>query len=151
MIIIICETPRGCGGLVGLMTWVEVNAAPELIHTPPLRLKQKSADRTALNTDMYCLLKCSPLILAVAVCHGWLFGDFVGKQKELDEISLWPLPQKFQSSAVAFKLSPGSFQIVHAKQSSAGPSCGLLENAFRRYELYSPLFTFEPVLCYKRA
>uniref|UniRef100_A0A8C1U5Q5 Beta-hexosaminidase subunit beta n=1 Tax=Cyprinus carpio TaxID=7962 RepID=A0A8C1U5Q5_CYPCA len=77
---------------------------------------------------MYCLLKCSPLILAVAVCHGWLFGDFVGKQKELDEISLWPLPQKFQSSAVAFKLSPGSFQIVHAKQSSAGPSCSILVN-----------------------
>uniref|UniRef100_A0A8C1P8Z6 Beta-hexosaminidase n=2 Tax=Cyprinus carpio TaxID=7962 RepID=A0A8C1P8Z6_CYPCA len=118
------------------MTWVEVNAAPELIHTPPLRLKQKSADRTALNTDMYCLLKCSPLILAVAVCHGWLFGDFVGKQKELDEISLWPLPQKFQSSAVAFKLSPGSFQIVHAKQSSAGPSCSILVNAFRRYFEY---------------
>uniref|UniRef100_A0A8C1YUK8 Beta-hexosaminidase n=1 Tax=Cyprinus carpio TaxID=7962 RepID=A0A8C1YUK8_CYPCA len=100
------------------------------------RLKQKSADRTALNTDMYCLLKCSPLILAVAVCHGWLFGDFVGKQKELDEISLWPLPQKFQSSAVAFKLSPGSFQIVHAKQSSAGPSCSILVNAFRRYFEY---------------
>uniref|UniRef100_A0A8C1MBP2 Beta-hexosaminidase n=1 Tax=Cyprinus carpio TaxID=7962 RepID=A0A8C1MBP2_CYPCA len=93
---------------------------------------------------MYCLLKLAPLFLAVAVCNGWLFGDFVGKQKEQDEISLWPLPQKFQSSAVAFKLSPASFQIVHAKQSSAGPSCGLLENAFRRYELYSPLFTFEP-------
>ncbi|XP_059406539.1 beta-hexosaminidase subunit beta isoform X2 [Carassius carassius] len=85
---------------------------------------------------MYCLLKCAPLILAVAVCHGWLFGDFVGKQKELDEISLWPLPQKFQSSAVDFKLSSASFQIVHAKQSSAGPSCSILENAFRRYFEY---------------
>uniref|UniRef100_A0A8C2AXR3 Beta-hexosaminidase n=1 Tax=Cyprinus carpio TaxID=7962 RepID=A0A8C2AXR3_CYPCA len=85
---------------------------------------------------MYCLLKLVPLFLAVAVCNGWLFGDFVGKQKEQDEISLWPLPQKFQSSAVAFKLSPASFQIVHAKQSSAGPSCSLLENAFRRYFEY---------------
>ncbi len=101
-------------------------------HTPPVRLEQKSADRAALNTAMYCLLKCAPLFLAVAVCNGWLFGDFGGKQKELDEISLWPLPQKFQSSAVAFKLSPASFQIVHSKQSSAGPSCSLLENAFRR-------------------
>uniref|UniRef100_A0A8C2F130 Beta-hexosaminidase n=1 Tax=Cyprinus carpio TaxID=7962 RepID=A0A8C2F130_CYPCA len=98
-----------------------------------------------LTGAMYCLLKLAPLFLAVAVCNGWLFGDFVGKQKEQDEISLWPLPQKFQSSAVAFKLSPASFQIVHAKQSSAGPSCGLLENAFRRYELHSPLFTFEPI------
>ncbi|KAK9975098.1 hypothetical protein ABG768_023157 [Culter alburnus] len=86
---------------------------------------------------MYCLLKFAPLFLAVSVCHGWLFGDFVGKQKELNgEISLWPLPQKFQSSAVAFKLSPASFQIVHAKESSAGPSCSLLENAFRRYFEY---------------
>ncbi|XP_048044476.1 beta-hexosaminidase subunit beta isoform X2 [Megalobrama amblycephala] len=86
---------------------------------------------------MYCLLKFAPLFLAVSVCRGWLFGDFVGKQKELNgEISLWPLPQKFQSSAVAFKLSPASFQIVHAKESSAGPSCSLLENAFRRYFEY---------------
>ncbi|XP_067262250.1 beta-hexosaminidase subunit beta isoform X2 [Chanodichthys erythropterus] len=86
---------------------------------------------------MYSLLKFAPLFLAVSVCHGWLFGDFVGKQKELNgEISLWPLPQKFQSSAVAFKLSPASFQIVHAKESSAGPSCSLLENAFRRYFEY---------------
>uniref|UniRef100_A0A673MNG1 Hexosaminidase B (beta polypeptide) n=1 Tax=Sinocyclocheilus rhinocerous TaxID=307959 RepID=A0A673MNG1_9TELE len=85
---------------------------------------------------MYCLVKFAPLFVAVAVCNGWLFGDFVGKQKELDEISLWPLPQKFQSSAIAFKLSPTRFQIVQAKQSSAGPSCGILENAFRRYSEY---------------
>ncbi|XP_052448666.1 beta-hexosaminidase subunit beta [Carassius gibelio] len=85
---------------------------------------------------MYALLKFAPLFLAVAVCNGWLFGDFVVKQKEVDEIALWPLPQKFQSSAVAFKLSPARFQIVHSKQSSAGPSCSLLENAFRRYFEY---------------
>uniref|UniRef100_A0A673NKD2 Beta-hexosaminidase n=1 Tax=Sinocyclocheilus rhinocerous TaxID=307959 RepID=A0A673NKD2_9TELE len=85
---------------------------------------------------MYCLVKFAPLFLAVAVCNGWLFGDFVGKLKELDEISLWPLPQKFQSSAVAFKLSPARFQIVQAKQSSTGPSCSILENAFRRYFEY---------------
>uniref|UniRef100_A0A672MCB7 Beta-hexosaminidase n=1 Tax=Sinocyclocheilus grahami TaxID=75366 RepID=A0A672MCB7_SINGR len=85
---------------------------------------------------MYCLVKFAPLFLAVAVCNGWLFGDFVGKRSELDEISLWPLPQKFQSSAVAFKLSPARFQIVQAKQSSAGPSCSILENAFRRYFEY---------------
>uniref|UniRef100_A0A671NBF8 Beta-hexosaminidase subunit beta n=1 Tax=Sinocyclocheilus anshuiensis TaxID=1608454 RepID=A0A671NBF8_9TELE len=85
---------------------------------------------------MYCLVKSAPLFLAVAVCNGWLFGDFVGKQKELDEIALWPLPQKFQSSAIAFQLSPTRFQIVQAKQSSAGPSCSMLENAFRRYFEY---------------
>lgn len=85
---------------------------------------------------MLCLLKFTPLFLVVAVCHGWLFGDLFEKQKVLDEISLWPLPQKYQSSAVAFKLSAASFQIVHAKQSTAGPSCSLLENAFRRYFEY---------------
>ncbi|XP_051552505.1 beta-hexosaminidase subunit beta-like isoform X2 [Myxocyprinus asiaticus] len=85
---------------------------------------------------MSCLLKFAPLFLAVAVCHGWLFGDFGGQPNELDEISLWPLPQKFQSSAASFKLSPFSFQIVHAKESTAGPSCSLLQNAFRRYFEY---------------
>ncbi|XP_050965532.1 beta-hexosaminidase subunit beta isoform X1 [Labeo rohita] len=85
---------------------------------------------------MYCLLKLAPLFLALAVCHGWLFDNFVEKQTELDEIALWPLPQKFQSSDAAFKLSHASFQIVHSKQSSAGPSCSLLENAFRRYFEY---------------
>lgn len=89
---------------------------------------------------MYYLLRFAPLFLAVSVSHGWLFGDFVGKQKELDEVSLWPLPQKFQSSAVAFKLSPARFQIVHAKESSAGPSCSLLENAFRRYSKIAHLY-----------
>uniref|UniRef100_A0A672MCD2 Beta-hexosaminidase n=1 Tax=Sinocyclocheilus grahami TaxID=75366 RepID=A0A672MCD2_SINGR len=87
---------------------------------------------------MYCLVKFAPLFLAVAVCNGWLFGDFVGKRSELDEISLWPLPQKFQSSAVAFKLSPARFQIVQAKQSSAGPSCSILENAFHELSVDEP-------------
>ncbi|XP_051975985.1 beta-hexosaminidase subunit beta isoform X2 [Xyrauchen texanus] len=85
---------------------------------------------------MSSLLKFAPLFLAVAVCHGWLFGDFGAQPNELDKISLWPLPQKFQSSAVSFKLSPFSFQIVHAKESTAGTSCSLLQNAFRRYFEY---------------
>ncbi|XP_051958237.1 beta-hexosaminidase subunit beta-like [Xyrauchen texanus] len=85
---------------------------------------------------MRCLLKFAPLFLAVAVCHGWLFEDFGGQPNELDEISLWPLPQKFQSSADSFKLSPSSFQIVHAKGSTADPSCSLLQSAFRRYFEY---------------
>ncbi|XP_051516194.1 beta-hexosaminidase subunit beta-like isoform X2 [Myxocyprinus asiaticus] len=85
---------------------------------------------------MRCLLKVAPLFLAVAVCHGWLFGDFGRKPNELDEISLWPLPQKFQSSAASFKLSPSSFQIVDAKGSTAGPNCSLLQSAFRRYFEY---------------
>uniref|UniRef100_A0A669AXA9 Beta-hexosaminidase n=1 Tax=Oreochromis niloticus TaxID=8128 RepID=A0A669AXA9_ORENI len=50
--------------------------------------------------------------------------------------SLWPLPQKVQISEVSFKLSSASFRIVDAKASSAGPSCSLLQSAYRRYYEY---------------
>lgn len=46
--------------------------------------------------------------------------------------SLWPLPQKVESTEIPFKLSGISFKIVDAKESSAGPSCSLLQNAYRR-------------------
>lgn len=51
--------------------------------------------------------------------------------------SLWPLPQKVQISEVSFKLTGFSFRIVDAKQSSAGPSCTLLQDAYRRCQLCS--------------
>ncbi|KAF4073153.1 hypothetical protein AMELA_G00255620 [Ameiurus melas] len=76
------------------------------------------------------------LLLTIAVCNGWLFDHFGEKYRETDDVSLWPLPQKYQTTATAFKLSASSFQIVHAKDSSAGPSCSLLQNAFRRYFSY---------------
>ncbi|XP_057210981.1 beta-hexosaminidase subunit beta isoform X2 [Triplophysa rosa] len=85
---------------------------------------------------MYCMLKLASLFVAIAVSHGWLFSDSGKKLNVLEEISLWPLPQKFQSSAVSFQLNANSFQIVHAKESSAGPSCSLLQDAFRRYFEY---------------
>uniref|UniRef100_A0AAX7UXD6 Beta-hexosaminidase n=1 Tax=Astatotilapia calliptera TaxID=8154 RepID=A0AAX7UXD6_ASTCA len=50
--------------------------------------------------------------------------------------SLWPLPQKVQISEVSFKLTSSSFRIVDAKASSAGPSCSLLQSAYRRYYEY---------------
>lgn len=49
--------------------------------------------------------------------------------------SLWPLPQKVQISEVSFKLTSFSFRIVDAKQSSAGSSCTLLQDAYRRCRL----------------
>ncbi|XP_060769227.1 beta-hexosaminidase subunit beta isoform X2 [Neoarius graeffei] len=76
------------------------------------------------------------LFLTVTVCNGWLFEYFGEKYQETDDVSLWPLPQKYQTSPTTFKLSGSSFQIVHAKDSSAGPSCSLLQNAFRRYFNY---------------
>ncbi|XP_061912941.1 beta-hexosaminidase subunit beta isoform X1 [Entelurus aequoreus] len=50
--------------------------------------------------------------------------------------SLWPLPQKVQISAVSLKLARDTFQIFDAKLSSAGASCNLLQNAYRRYYEY---------------
>ncbi|XP_056290041.1 beta-hexosaminidase subunit beta isoform X2 [Pseudoliparis swirei] len=50
--------------------------------------------------------------------------------------SLWPLPQKVQISAVAFKLNGDSFQMSDGKGSSAGPGCSLLQDAYRRYYEY---------------
>ncbi|KAK5852384.1 hypothetical protein PBY51_023855 [Eleginops maclovinus] len=50
--------------------------------------------------------------------------------------SLWPLPQKVQISEVSFKLNGFSFKISDAKESTAGPSCSLLQDAYRRYYEY---------------
>lgn len=78
------------------------------------------------------LLIFGTLLLTVIVCHGWLFDHFEERYQETDDVSLWPLPQKYQTTPTTFKLSASTFQIVHAKDSSAGPSCSLLQNAFRR-------------------
>ncbi|XP_030642722.1 beta-hexosaminidase subunit beta isoform X2 [Chanos chanos] len=86
---------------------------------------------------MGLLLNCAVFLLVVIVCSGWQDdGNYDGRLSDSDPISLWPLPQKIQISAVAFKLSASSFQISHAKESSAGPGCNLLQNAFRRYFEY---------------
>ncbi|XP_068430138.1 beta-hexosaminidase subunit beta [Clinocottus analis] len=63
--------------------------------------------------------------------------DFVAGPSKFG--SLWPLPQKVEISAVSFKLPGVSFKITDAKQSSAGQSCSLLQDAYRRY--YDYLFT----------
>ncbi|CAL9682250.1 unnamed protein product [Knipowitschia caucasica] len=70
-------------------------------------------------------------------CHGLQFNDIDEETPFLDANSkygsLWPLPQKVNFSNVAFKLSSLGFRIVDAKGSSAGPSCALLQSAYRRY------------------
>ncbi|XP_077478005.1 beta-hexosaminidase subunit beta [Stigmatopora argus] len=50
--------------------------------------------------------------------------------------SLWPLPQRVNTFDVAFKLAADSFEIFDGKESSAGSSCNLLQNAYRRYYKY---------------
>ncbi|NWW75449.1 HEXB hexosaminidase, partial [Climacteris rufus] len=50
--------------------------------------------------------------------------------------SLWPLPQWVRTSPRQLQLAPSRFQLVHGAGSSAGPGCGLLQDAFRRYYEY---------------
>ncbi|XP_053303923.1 beta-hexosaminidase subunit beta isoform X1 [Spea bombifrons] len=50
--------------------------------------------------------------------------------------SLWPLPQSVQISAETVYIPPGAFSIVHGPGSSAGSSCLILQDAFRRYYDY---------------
>ncbi|XP_051907130.1 beta-hexosaminidase subunit beta isoform X2 [Hippocampus zosterae] len=50
--------------------------------------------------------------------------------------SLWPLPQRVATFDVSFKLAAASFEISDGEGSSAGPSCGLLQDAYRRYDKY---------------
>ncbi|NWY46185.1 HEXB hexosaminidase, partial [Sylvia atricapilla] len=52
------------------------------------------------------------------------------------EDSLWPLPQRVRTYPRQLQLAPGRFQLVHGAGSSAGPGCGLLQDAFRRYYEY---------------
>uniref|UniRef100_A0A8C3X7D8 Beta-hexosaminidase n=1 Tax=Cyanoderma ruficeps TaxID=181631 RepID=A0A8C3X7D8_9PASS len=52
------------------------------------------------------------------------------------EDSLWPLPQWVRTYPRQLQLAPSRFQLVHGVGSSAGPDCGLLQDAFRRYYEY---------------
>ncbi|KAM9338011.1 beta-hexosaminidase subunit beta [Symphorus nematophorus] len=86
------------------------------------------------------------LLLAVGLTRGLQDNNIDELWEEEEEVklvaepskygSLWPLPQKVQISQVSFKLTSSSFKIVDSKQSSAGPSCSLLQDAYRRYYEY---------------
>ncbi|KAM9306857.1 beta-hexosaminidase subunit beta isoform 3-T3 [Pholidichthys leucotaenia] len=85
------------------------------------------------------------LLLALGFSLGARFNDIEDPQEEeltkpvLETSkfgSLWPLPQEVQISEVVFKIVSSRFRITDAKESSAGPSCSLLQNAYRRYYEY---------------
>uniref|UniRef100_A0AAX7VYY7 Beta-hexosaminidase n=1 Tax=Astatotilapia calliptera TaxID=8154 RepID=A0AAX7VYY7_ASTCA len=85
------------------------------------------------------MLKFVSLLLALSFCQGLQHNnidDYVEAEPVFEASkygSLWPLPQKVQISEVSFKLTSSSFRIVDAKASSAGPSCSLLQSAYRRW------------------
>ncbi|XP_034048003.1 beta-hexosaminidase subunit beta isoform X2 [Thalassophryne amazonica] len=89
---------------------------------------------------MVTLLNLAVLLLLVfGACCGIRYRDVDDELKNVADSSkfgsLWPLPQKVQISQSSFKLS-GSFQIVDAKESTAGTSCKLLQSAYHRYYEY---------------
>lgn len=86
---------------------------------------------------MLTTVKFTLLFLALGVCRE-LEDNYIDDEEpelvaqESKYGSLWPLPQKVQISQIPLKLSGSRFRIVDAQMSSAGPSCNLLQNAYRR-------------------
>lgn len=46
--------------------------------------------------------------------------------------ALWPMPLSVEMSPRLLHLSPDHFYISHDPSSTAGPSCAILQEAFRR-------------------
>ncbi|XP_023132480.1 beta-hexosaminidase subunit beta isoform X1 [Amphiprion ocellaris] len=92
---------------------------------------------------MLLLLKFAVLLLTLGLCQGNRQPNILVEDVEDVEPafepsrfgSLWPLPQKVKISQDSFKLG-SSFRIVDGKGSSAGSSCNILQNAYRRYYEY---------------
>lgn len=79
------------------------------------------------------------LLLALNSCRGTqdnlLDEDVIEPVVQASKYgSLWPLPQKVQISEVPLKLSGATFAFTDAKGSTAGPSCSLLQSAYRRWD-----------------
>ncbi|XP_068391617.1 beta-hexosaminidase subunit beta isoform X2 [Eschrichtius robustus] len=56
------------------------------------------------------------------------------------DLCLWPMPLSVQTTPRVLHLSPDNFFFGHSSTSKAGPSCSLLQEAFRRY--YDYIFGF---------
>ncbi|KAM9695878.1 beta-hexosaminidase subunit beta [Trichechus inunguis] len=57
-----------------------------------------------------------------------------------DQAALWPLPLSVEMFPRQLLLAPRNFSIGHGPNSTAGPSCAILQEAFRRY--YEYIFGF---------
>ncbi|XP_028274509.1 beta-hexosaminidase subunit beta isoform X1 [Parambassis ranga] len=88
---------------------------------------------------MTAALKFTALFLTLGFCqaqYNYIDEEVEGAFQASKYGSLWPLPQKVQLSQVSLKVTSFSFRIVDSKESSAGPSCTLLQSAYRRYYEY---------------
>ncbi|KAM7231102.1 hypothetical protein CapIbe_017547 [Capra ibex] len=71
------------------------------------------------------------LLAALAALAAW--SPRVSASRDL---SLWPLPVTVRTTPRLLYLSPGNFFFGHSPTSKAGPSCAVLQEAFRRYYAY---------------
>lgn len=127
------------------------NLLPHYKPRPPRPTHNAAAWSAGLVTplpsvNMITTVRWTVLLLALGFCRGLKHNyiddyEVVEVEEDRDLVfqpsehgSLWPLPQKVQISDVSFKLMSSSFRIVDAKQSSAGPSCSLLQDAYRRWD-----------------
>lgn len=67
------------------------------------------------------------LLAALAALAAW--SPRVSASRDL---SLWPLPVTVRTTPRLLYLSPGNFFFGHSPTSKAGPSCAVLQEAFRR-------------------
>ncbi|KAM8960830.1 LOW QUALITY PROTEIN: beta-hexosaminidase subunit beta [Pelodytes ibericus] len=63
--------------------------------------------------------------------------------------SLWPLPQSVQISQDYMYINPAQFSFVHGSDSTVGPSCVVLQDAFRRYYEYTFAYSRSPSFAVK--
>lgn len=120
----------------------------------------ENLERTSFPVDMNVAVNILALLLfALGSCQG-LRSHHVDKIAEAATKlvaqpskfgSLWPLPQKVRISEVSFKVTGFNFRFVDAKESSAGLTCTLLHDAYKRYELCFGLLCLDSLLfCDKR-
>lgn len=108
-------------------------------------LGEASVSRSAMGRAMGVAGLLVGLLLVPAVLLGGSFGrgepppdpqpalsEWETASDAVPEDSLWPLPQSIRTSRLRLQLAPERFQVVHGAGSSAGPACGLLQDAFRR-------------------
>nr|XP_020469241.1 beta-hexosaminidase subunit beta isoform X2 [Monopterus albus] len=88
---------------------------------------------------MFITVKLTVLLLGLSFCYGrrrYHFDEEPQPVRASKYGSLWPLPQAVKISEQSFKLIKNSFAIVDSKESSAGPSCSPLQDAYYRYYDY---------------
>ncbi|XP_035480964.1 beta-hexosaminidase subunit beta isoform X1 [Scophthalmus maximus] len=89
---------------------------------------------------MLASLKFAALSLALGVCLGLrrdpAAHDAAPVLRASKYGALWPLPRQVHTSEASLKLTGSGFTFVDAKESTAGPSCSLLQDAYRRYYEY---------------